>query len=109
MILRYSGLTEIKGSLIAVQGVKNPVFDEMVEIYLDNGNIRKGRIIQIEGDKVIIQVFEGTRFISLSNSEVRFTGEPMRLALAPEILGRIFNGAGSPIDGLGNISSKKYN
>ena len=108
MILRYSGLTEIKGSLIAVQGVKNPVFDEMVEIYLDNGNIRKGRIIQIEGDKVIIQVFEGTRFISLSNSEVRFTGEPMRLALAPEILGRIFNGAGAPIDGLGNISSKKY-
>ncbi|MBO6126812.1 MAG: V-type ATP synthase subunit B [Clostridia bacterium] len=108
MILRYSGLTEIKGSLIAVQGVQSIVYDEMVEIYLDNGTVRHGRVTQIEGDKAIIQVFEGTRFISLSNTQVRFTGKPMELALAPDILGRIFSGAGVPIDGLGEIAAEKY-
>ena len=87
MILRYSGLTEIKGSLIAIQGVQHAVYDEVVEIYLDNGAVRRGRVIQIEGDKAVIQVFEGTRFISLSNTQVRFTGEPMKIALSPEILG----------------------
>ena len=108
MILRYSGLTEIKGSLIAVEGVRGAVYDEMVEIYLDSGAVRHGRVTQIEGDKAIIQVFEGTRFISLSNSQVRFTGKPMELALSPDILGRIFSGAGIPIDGLGEIAAEKY-
>ena len=108
MILRYSGLTEIKGSLIAVEGVRGAVYDEMVEICLDSGAIRHGRVTQIEGDKAIIQVFEGTRFISLSNSQVRFTGKPMELALSPDILGRIFSGAGVPIDGLGEIAAEKY-
>lgn len=108
MILRYSGLTEIKGSLIAVEGVRGAVYDEMVEIYLDSGAIRHGRVTQIEGDKAIIQVFEGTRFISLSNSQVRFTGKPMEFALSPDILGRIFSGAGVPIDGLGEIAAEKY-
>ena len=108
MILRYSGLTEIKGSLIAVDDVKNIVYDEMVEIYLDNGAVRHGRVTQIEGNKAIIQVFEGTRFVSLSNTQVRFTGKPMELALAPDILGRIFSGAGVPIDGLGEIAAEKY-
>lgn len=108
MILRYSGLTEIKGSLIAVEGVQGAVYDEMVEIYLDNGAVRHGRVTQIEGDKAIIQVFEGTRFISLSNAQVRFTGKPMELALSPDILGRIFSGAGVPIDGLGEIAAEKY-
>lgn len=108
MILRYSGLTEIKGSLIAIQGVKNLVYDEVVEIYLDNGTVRKGRVTQIEGDKAIIQVFEGTRFISLENTQVHFTGEPMKLALSPEILGRVFSGSGVPIDNLGGIVAEKY-
>ena len=108
MILRYSGLTEIKGSLIAIQGVKNLVYDEVVEIYLDNGTVRKGRVTQIEGDKAIIQVFEGTRFISLENTQVHFTGEPMKLALSPEILGRVFSGSGVPIDNLGDIVAEKY-
>ena len=108
MILRYTGLSEIKGSLIAIQDVKNLVFDEIVEIYLDNDTVRKGRVIQIEGDKAIIQVFEGTRFMSLTNSQLHFTGEPMKLAVSPQILGRIFNGSGIPIDDLSKISPDKY-
>ena len=108
MILRYSGLTEIRGSLIAVQNVRDVVYDEVVEIYLDNDTIRHGRVTQIEGDKAIIQVFEGTRFISLSNTQVRFTGKPMELALAPDILGRVFSGAGVPVDGLGELAAEKY-
>ena len=108
MLLRYTGLSEIKGSLIAIQNVKNLVFDEIVEIYLDNNTVRKGRVIQIDGDKAIIQVFEGTRFMSLTNSQLHFTGEPMKLAVSPQILGRIFNGSGVPIDDLNEISPDKY-
>lgn len=108
MILRYTGLSDIKGSLVAIENVENLVFDEAVDIYLDNGTMRRGRVIQIEGNRAVIQVFEGTRFMSLSNSELKFTGKPIELALSSEILGRVFNGSGFPIDGLGDISADKY-
>ena len=106
MIIRYSGVKEIKGSIIAVEGVKDAFYDEMVDVYLDNGQVRSGRIAQIEGDCAIIQVFEGTKFISLTNTEVSFTGSPMKIALSPEILGRIFSGTGKPIDSLDEVYSK---
>lgn len=108
MILRYTGLSDIKGSLIAIEDVDGLVFDEAVDIYLDNGTVRRGRVIQIEGNRAVLQVFEGTRFMSLSNSELHFTGKPIELALSPEILGRVFNGSGIPIDGLNEISADKY-
>ncbi len=108
MILRYKGLSDIKGSLIAIQDVKDLVFDEAVDIYLDDGSSRRGRVIQIEGDKAIIQVFEGTRFMSLLNSQLHFTGKPIELALSPDILGRVFSGSGVPIDGFNDISADKY-
>ncbi|GMB10893.1 MAG: V-type ATP synthase subunit B [Candidatus Improbicoccus devescovinae] len=103
MIIRYKGVHEIKGSIIAVKGVKDISYEEMVEIYLDSSQMRSGRIIQIDGDCAIIQVFEGTKNISLKNTELKFTGEPMKIPLSREILGRVFNGAGKPIDGLGEI------
>lgn len=108
MILRYTGLSDIKGSLIAIEDVDDLVFDEAVDIYLDNGTVRRGRVIQIEGNRAVLQVFEGTRFMSLSNSELHFTGKPIELALSSEILGRVFNGSGIPIDGLNEISADKY-
>ncbi|MDR1240440.1 MAG: V-type ATP synthase subunit B [Oscillospiraceae bacterium] len=106
MIIRYSGLKEIKGSLIAVGGVGGVFFDEVVDIYLDGGAVRHGRVIQIEGDYAIIQVFEGVKFISLENTEICFKGHPMQMALSREILGRVFSGSGKPIDGLGEIRSE---
>ena len=103
MRMEYIGLSELSGSLIALQGVENVAYDEMAEITLENGERRYGRVITIDGDKAILQVFEGTKGISLENARTHFTGKPMDIALSHEMLGRIFDGAGRPIDGLGEI------
>ncbi len=102
-MIEYLGLNEINGSLVVMEGVQNPSFEEIVEITLNNNTKKLGRIISIFGDKVVIQVFEGTSDISLSNTRTRLTGHPMEIALSEEILGRIFDGAGRPIDNLGEI------
>ena len=103
MIIEHIGLNQINGPLVVLEGVDNAHFEEMVELRLDNGAKRVGRIVQIEGDKVIIQVFEGTSGLSLGNTVTRLTGHAMELSLSPEILGRTFDGLGRPIDGLGEI------
>ena len=103
MRMEYIGLSELSGSLIALQGVEDVAYDEMAEITLENGERRYGRVITVDGDKAILQVFEGTKGISLENARTHFTGKPMDIALSHEMLGRIFDGAGRPIDGLGEI------
>ncbi|MDE5852989.1 MAG: V-type ATP synthase subunit B [Oscillospiraceae bacterium] len=108
MALHHIGLKEINGPLIVLDDVENAGFDELVEIHLQNGDRRQGRIVQIEGKRVIIQVFEGTNELSMENSTTHFTGKPLEMPLSLELLGRIFNGAGKPIDGLGDIFSEKF-
>ncbi len=103
MIINYIGVNEINGSLVVIDGVKDASFEEIVDIQLDNGAVRQGRIVQIEGERIVVQVFEGTRSISLNNTTVRLTGHPMEMPLSPEIIGRVLDGAGRPIDGLGDI------
>jgi len=103
MIIEYVGVKEINGSLIVIDGVKGVSYEEIVDIELDNGTARQGRVVQIEGDRIVVQVFEGTRDISLDNTSARLTGHPMEMPLAPEIVGRILDGAGRPKDGLGPI------
>ena len=107
MILDYVGVKEINGSLIVLDDVEGASFEEMVDIRLDNGTIRHGRIVQIEGKRVVVQVFEGTKSVSLDNTRTRLKGRPMELALSPEILGRVFSGAGDPIDGYGAVYPQK--
>ena len=103
MIIDYVGVKEINGSLIVMDGIKGVSNEEIVDIHLDNGTMRQGRVVQIDGDKIVIQVFEGTRRISLKNTKTRLTGHPMEMPLSPEIIGRVLNGSGKPIDGLGDI------
>ena len=103
MILEHIGLNQINGPLVVLEGVENAHNEEMVDIRLENGTKRVGRVVEIEGDKVVIQVFEGTSGLSLSNTATRMTGHAMELPLSPEILGRVFDGLGRPIDGLGEI------
>ena len=103
MRLEYIGLSELSGSLIALEGVKDVAYDEMAEVTLENGERRYGRVILIDGDRVVLQVFEGTRGISLENASTHFTGKSMDIALSKEMLGRVFDGAGRPIDALGEI------
>ena len=103
MRLEYIGLSELSGSLVALQGVSGVAYDEMAELTLDDGERRYGRVILIDGDRAVLQVFEGTRGISLENARTHFTGKPMDIALSKEMLGRMFDGAGRPIDGLGEL------
>lgn len=107
MSLQHIGLSEINGPLVVLDYVQGASFDEMVEIALDDGSTRLGRVVQVEGERVIVQVFEGTNDLSLVNTRTRLLGKPMELAVSKELLGRVFNGAGSPIDGLGKIYSSK--
>jgi len=107
MILDYIGVKEINGSLIVLDDVENASFEEIVDIRLDNGTMRQGRVVQMDGKRVVIQVFDGTRGISLNNTRTRLRGRPMEMPLSPEILGRVFDGSGRPIDGLGNIFPQK--
>mgnify|MGYP001518778182 FL=1 len=107
MIKEYIGLNEISGSLVVLDGVKNAGYEEVVEFNVANGERRRGRIIKIDGERVVAQVFEGTKGLSLTNTATVPTGRPMELALSGEMLGRVFDGTGRPIDGFGEISPEK--
>lgn len=108
MKLKYLKLDKVDGPLIVLSGVKKASYDEMVEIEVEGKEHKKGRVVQINKDKVVIQVFEGTHGISLNNSSVAFSGTPMRIPLSIEVLGRTFNGIGEPVDGFGFYAEEKY-
>ncbi len=107
MSLQYMGLKDINGPLVALEGVSGVAFDEIASIHLDNGTERIGRVVEMQGDRVILQVFEGTNGISLNNTRTIFSGKPLEIPLASEMLGRVFNGAGKPIDGMGPVFPEK--
>ncbi|PKM52397.1 MAG: V-type ATP synthase subunit B [Firmicutes bacterium HGW-Firmicutes-7] len=103
MNIEYLGLKEVTGSIVIVQGVKDASYEEMVEITLESGEKRAGRVIEIQDDIAVIQVFEGTTGMSSSNTRTRFLGKALEIGLSKEILGRTMDGLGRPIDGLGDI------
>ena len=106
----YLKIESIAGPLVVLSNVDNVAYGDVVSIKINNSEMRKGRVIKIDGDKVIIQVFEGTTGISTDNSSVKFTGEPLTIPLSKEILGRTFNGVGQPVDGMYQVvSSNKEN
>lgn len=103
MAIEYLGLDEINGPLVVLDGVQNASFEEIIEITVDNKEKKLGRIVELYNEKAVVQVFEGTENMSLDNTRSRLTGHPMELDLSPEILGRVFNGIGQPLDGLSPI------
>lgn len=105
--LQHMGFKDINGPLVALEGVSGAAFDEIATIRLDDGTERIGRVVEMQGDKVILQVFEGTTGISLNNTRTVFSGRPLEIPLAAEMLGRVFSGAGKPIDGLGAVFPEK--
>ena len=113
MSIEYLGLSEINGPLIALEGVMDAFYDEIVEFWVNTGTDEKrekklGRIVEINEDKAVIQVFESTSDMSLLNTHTKLTGHPMMIGLSEEILGRTFNGLGEPIDGLGPVKASVY-
>lgn len=107
MAIEYLGLSNINGPLVVLEGVQEAFFDEIVEFVVD-GNIKKmGRIVELDDDKAVIQVFEGTEDMSLRNTHTKLTGHPMEVPVSADMLGRTFNGVGVPIDGLGAIAAQE--
>lgn len=104
MAIEYLGLSSINGPLIALEGVQDAFYDEIVDFVVNGKEHKMGRIVEVYKDKAIIQVFEGTENMSLNNTHTRLTGHPMEIGLSEEMLGRIFNGIGEPIDDLGPIT-----
>ncbi|MBU5268680.1 V-type ATP synthase subunit B [Clostridium cochlearium] len=106
----YLVLDKVQGPLVVLSEVEGVAYDEIVEIKVSDGEIKKGRVVQLQGDKAVIQVFESTIGMSLNNTAVSFTGKPLEISLSKEVIGREFNGTGEPIDGRGPVySNKKYN
>ena len=104
MAIEYLGLSSINGPLIALEGVQDAFYDEIVDFVVNGKEHKMGRIVEGYKDKAIIQVFEGTENMSLNNTHTRLTGHPMEIGLSEEMLGRTFNGIGEPIDDLGPIT-----
>lgn len=107
MSIKIKGLREINGPLVVLEHVPDVGFDELVRLELNDGCIRTGRVVEAGRDRCVIQVFEGTNGVSLQNTTATLLGHPLELPLSPEILGRVFNGAGTPVDGLGPVFSEK--
>ena len=105
MSIEYLGLSSINGPLVALEGIQDAFYDEIVEFVVDGTERKIGRIIELYEDKAVIHVFEGSENMSLKNTHTKLTGHPMEIALSPDMLGRTFNGIGQPIDDLGPIHS----
>jgi V/A-type H+/Na+-transporting ATPase subunit B len=98
MIKEYSTITEVNGPLIIVNKISNVKYDELVEIELSDGEKRRGQVLEVSEDKAIVQMFEGTTGIDISNTKVRFLGRVIEIPVSTDMLGRIFDGSGRPID-----------
>ena len=104
----YRTITEVVGPLMMVKDVEGVKYDELVEIEQADGTIRRGRVLEINGDKAMVQLFEGSQGLRISDSKARFLGHSIQLAVAPDMLGRIFNGMGEPKDGGPALIAEKH-
>ena len=98
MLKEYRTIKEVVGPLMLVDGVEGVKYDELVEICQDNGDIRRGKVLEINRDKALVQLFEGSQGLQMTASKARFTGKGIELAVSGDMLGRVFNGMGEPID-----------
>lgn len=105
MVIDYVGAGQISGPLVVLKRIDGVANEEMVELRDSSGNVRQGRVVQLDEERTVVQVFEGTSGLSLSNIKTRFTGRPIEIPLSREALGRVFDGAGRPADGFGPIYS----
>ena len=94
----YRTIQEVAGPLMLVRNVENVSYDELGEIELASGEIRRCKVLEINGTDALVQLFESSTGINLSNSKVRFLGRSMELGVSRDMLGRVFDGLGRPID-----------
>ena len=107
MIKEYRTIQEVAGPLMLVRDVENVTYDELGEIELQNGETRRCKVLEINGSNALVQLFESSSGINLAGSKVRFLGRSLELTVSADMLGRVFNGMGSPIDGGPEILAEK--
>ncbi len=107
MLKEYKTIREVVGPLMLVENVEGAKFDELVEIEQANGEIRRGRVLELDGDKALVQLFEGSQGLQISESKARFLGRGIELSVSEDMLGRVFDGMGEPIDGGPRIIAEK--
>ena len=103
----YRTIHEISGPLMVVEQVSGVTYDELAEIELSDGSVRRCKVLEVNGDKAVVQLFESSAGINLRDSKIRFLGHPLELAVSGDMLGRVFNGMGQPIDGGPAILAEK--
>ena len=95
----YTTVSEVSGPLMIVEGVEGVGYNEIVEIETPTGENRKGQVLEVNEDLAVVLVFEGTDDLNTLNTKSRFTGETAKIGVSDDMMGRIFNGTGQPIDG----------
>ncbi|WP_373757322.1 V-type ATP synthase subunit B, partial [Jeotgalibaca porci] len=98
MLKEYKTVSEVVGPLMAVEGIEGVKYDELVEIQMQNGEIRTGQVLEVSEDKAMVQIFEGPAGINIKDTKVRFQGKPLSLDVSEDMVGRIFDGMGRAID-----------
>ncbi|HQJ93265.1 MAG TPA: V-type ATP synthase subunit B [Syntrophorhabdaceae bacterium] len=104
----YRTVTEITGPLMLVEGVEGVTYGELADIKLQDGDFRRGRVLEIDGDKAMVQIFEGTSGLSPQEVKVKFLGKGIELGVSMDMLGRVFDGFGRPADDGPAIIPEKY-
>lgn len=99
MLKEYRTIREVVGPLMLVEGVSGVAYDELVEIEQETGEIRRGKVLEINGDKALVQLYEASQGLKISSCKARFLGRSVELAVSYDMLGRVFDGMGNPIDG----------
>ncbi len=108
MIREYKTIQEISGPLMVVRRVQGVTYDELAEIELPDGSVRRCKVLEVNGDNAVVQLFESSAGINLADSKIRFLGHPLELAVSGDMLGRVFNGMGHPIDGGPDILAEAH-
>ncbi|MCD7952095.1 MAG: V-type ATP synthase subunit B [Synergistaceae bacterium] len=105
---KYRTISNLSGPLMMVNKVQDVSYDELAEITLVDGEHRRGRVLEIDQDRALVQVYEGSSGIDVNSTEIRFLGDVLKLPVSKDMLGRIFNGRGDPIDGGAAIIPEAY-
>ena len=108
MIKEYRTIQEVAGPLMLVQGVDKVTYNELAEIELPSGEVRRCKVLEVDGSNALVQLFESSAGINLAQSKVRFLGHGSELGVSPDMLGRVFDGMGHPKDGGPEILAEQY-
>eukprot|EP00884_Botryococcus_braunii_P023578 jgi/Botrbrau1/9904/Bobra.0012s0007.1 len=106
--LDYRTVGGVSGPLVIVESVKKPTYAEIVNVKLGDGSTRRGQVLEVDGSKAVVQIFEGTTGIDNRNTTLEFTSEVLKTPVSEDMLGRVFNGSGKPIDGGPPVLAEAY-